>query len=222
MMSLTDVIFDFDGTIVDSAPAILATFQGVLDKHDLKSKIHLDNRLIGPPLAATIGKITGLEDPEEVSLLIEDFKKVYDDVGVAATKPYPAVVEQLKVLKEQGLRLHIATNKRMRPTMLILDQLGLSKHFDCIYAIDRVQPAYGTKSEMIAALMADANLEKLQSCYVGDRSEDAAAAEFNNLRFFLAAWGYRDYVTPHPNWVLIETSNAMAETISRESFSRIT
>lgn len=221
MMSLTDVIFDFDGTIVDSAPAILATFQGVLDKHDLKSKIQLDNRLIGPPLAATIGKITGLVDPKEVSLLIEDFKKVYDDVGVAATKPYPAVVEQLEVLKEQGLRLHIATNKRMHPTMLILDRLGLSKHFDCIYAIDRVQPAYSTKSVMIAALLADANLVKIRSCYVGDRSEDAAAAEFNNLRFFLAAWGYRDYVTPHHNWVLIETSNAMAETISRESFRRI-
>lgn len=214
MTRITDVIFDFDGTIVDSAPAILATFKKVLDDQGLVSQVKLDNSLIGPPLAATMSKISGVDAPEKIAALIESFKKTYDDVGVLATHCYAGVREQLESLCEKGFKLHIATNKRQIPTELILDRLTLRQYFDKVYAIDRIRPQYASKSEMIRSLLAHTGASSEEACYVGDRVEDALAAASNQLSFFLASWGYCDSLIPKDGWRVIEAPEFMAEAIA--------
>jgi phosphoglycolate phosphatase len=207
----TNVIFDLDGTLVDSAPAILTTFQGVLDKNGLTSKVTLDERLIGPPLPFALAKITGIEDASIIDGLINDFKSVYDDQGVAATRCYPEIEQQLAIMHARGLRLHVATNKRLLPTKRILERLDLLRYFKEVYAIDRRTPPYASKTEMMGSLLADAGLPHGQSCYVGDRSEDAAAAKVNGLPFFLATWGYSDFETPQKEWRVLSSPEIMAD-----------
>ena len=215
----TNVIFDLDGTLVDSAPAILKTFQHVLDKNGLSAIVNLDEQLIGPPLASTLKKITGIEDAATIDSLIKDFKSIYDDQGVAATRCYPKIEQQLGVMVERGLHLHVATNKRLLPTQRILERLDILRYFKEVYAIDRSRTPYVSKTVMMAALLMDAKLPHGESCYVGDRSDDAVAAKANGIPFFLAIWGYPDFDEPQKEWRVISSPRIMAETVMNSYWS---
>lgn len=189
----THVVFDFDGTLVDSAPAILGCFCEVLAARSIAPRVEIDSRLIGPPLIETMARISGLDDVADIRQLAEDFKRRYDSDGVFATAAYAGVEEALDSLRAMGCRLHIATNKRTLPTGLILDYLGLTRYFDSVYAIDRVNPPYTHKAAMIGAQLAEQGLPAEQTCYVGDKAEDGLAADANRLAFYAVTWGYGEW-----------------------------
>lgn len=184
------MIFDFDGTIVDSAPAILSSFQDVLATHGLEPQVAVDSRLIGPPLKPTLKRISGLDDETIITKLADAFRSHYDSTGAFSTSAYPEIKDSLIGLAEAGCRLHIATNKRIRPTRLILDHLGLTGYFETVYAIDSRNPPYNNKVETMAALIRDQHLPPRQACYIGDKPEDGVAADANGLDFLAVAWGY--------------------------------
>jgi phosphoglycolate phosphatase len=186
-------IFDFDGTLVDSAPAILACFREVLAVRAIIPQIAIDSHLIGPPLLQTLALISGLTDDATIRELAEDFKCRYDGTVALRTPLYPGIGEALAHLAAADCRLHIATNKRTRPTRLILDQLGLTDCFTTIYAIDRGDPPYAHKTAMIAAQLAEQGLPARQTCYIGDKPEDGLAADANGLDFLAVAWGYGEW-----------------------------
>jgi phosphoglycolate phosphatase len=186
-------IFDFDGTLVESAPAILDCFREVLAASGIVPRVEIDNHLIGPPLLQTLSLISGLDDDAAIRELAEDFKRRYDSTVALRTPLYPEIREALAHLATMGCRLHIATNKRMQPTQLILDRLGLTCCFATVYAIDRVDPPYAHKTAMIAAQIAEQGLPARQTCYIGDKPEDGLAADANGLDFLAVAWGYGEW-----------------------------
>lgn len=189
----SQVVFDFDGTLVDSAPAILGCFREVLSEHGITPKVVIDSRLIGPPLGETIARISGLENADDIHRLADDFKRIYDREGVFLTTAYAGVEVLLERLHADGCRLHIATNKRARPTSLILDHLNLTRFFDSVYAIDYAAPPYANKVAMIAAQVVEQGVRTETAYYVGDKAEDGEAADANRLAFCFAAWGYGEW-----------------------------
>ena len=189
---ITDVIFDLDGTLIDSAPSILACFAAVLEIQGIESTVPLTEALIGPPLRQTLCKLSGVEDGARLEAMIEDFKQHYDGSGYRATTVFAGVDQMLQELTSEGFRLHIATNKRDRPTRLILHHLGWSSLFCAVYASDSRQPLFGSKAEMLSALLKSENISTSGAVYVGDRSDDWVAATENALEFIAATWGYRD------------------------------
>jgi phosphoglycolate phosphatase len=201
------LIFDFDGTLVDSAPAILESFHEVLAARSIAPQVKIDNRLIGPPLLQTLAMISGLSDDKLIQELADDFKHRYD-ISVARKTPlYLGIREAIECLTVKGCRLYIATNKRTRPTQLILDQLGLVSTFEAIYAIDHVDPPYANKAAMIAALLKERDISPQQACYIGDKSEDGQAADANDVDFFAVTWGYGEWdATDLPtHWCLLSS-----------------
>ncbi|SMC30077.1 HAD family hydrolase [Polynucleobacter kasalickyi] len=191
-IKITDIIFDLDGTLIDSAPSILECFKRVLKSNNIEPLCALNSELIGPPLAQTLSRITGIHDSEYVIKLAEDFKKHYDFDGYKSTVPFDGVGELLQACGLLGFNLHIATNKRLLPTTLILDHLGWTKHFKSIYALDSSSPSYANKAMMLAALLDSEKIDRSSGIYVGDRSEDNESALKNGLKFFGATWGYQD------------------------------
>lgn len=189
----THAIFDFDGTLVDSAPAILECFREVLTVRDIAPHVEIDSRLIGPPLLQTLALISGLSDVAIINALAGDFKSRYDSVVAQRTPLYPGIREALARLSAAGCRLHVATNKRTQPTQLILEQLGLTACFDTVYAIDLTDPPYAGKAAMIAAQIEEWGLLPRQTCYIGDKPEDGQAADANALDFFAVDWGYGEW-----------------------------
>lgn len=189
---ITDVIFDLDGTLIDSAPSILAGFATTLEAHGIEPAIPLTEALIGPPLREILSELSGIRDEVQLGMMIEEFKQHYDVSGYKETVTFPGVDDMLNDLHDAGFRLHIATNKRLRPTRLILEHLGWATLFGAVYAADSRIPSFGSKREMLSALIESEGISPAQAVYVGDRSDDRNAATDNALGFIAATWGYRD------------------------------
>ena len=187
---ITDIIFDLDGTLIDSAPSILGAFKQVLDNFSYAPTGPLSSDLIGPPLKQTLQLISGESDPKKLEILVEAFKSSYDNDAYMLSESYPGVHELLENLFNAGNGLHIATNKRLVPTQKIIEYFEWEKYFQSIYAIDKVIPSYLDKSKMIKAMTLDLNLQLENCIYIGDQIEDGKAAAENLMPFIYVDWGY--------------------------------
>jgi phosphoglycolate phosphatase len=185
------LIFDLDGTLIDSAPSILASLESAFADCGIRPSAPLTPALIGPPLRETLARLAGdHHDGITLDRLTEAFKRHYDRHGYRQTQPFAGVEPMLRTLADAGLTLHIATNKRALPTGLILDYLGWAELFEAVYALDTFVPALPHKTALIACLLADTGLIVEDCAYIGDRVEDAQAARANRLPFYWAAWGF--------------------------------
>lgn len=204
------IIFDLDGTLIDSAPAILASFSAAFAAAGRTPVRPITDDIIGPPLTETLQLLSGSTDPATIDTLAEHFKAAYDGDGLKQTSAYPGVGDMLEQLRQHGITLHIATNKRLAPTRKILDLLGWRQHFDAIYALDMVTPRLPNKAAMIGRLLAEHGIAPEQAAYVGDRLEDGESASANALPFYAATWGYGAIApdTLRKGWVHLPTPDA--------------
>lgn len=184
------VIFDLDGTLVDSSAGILASLDHALIANGVKPSGALSKFMIGPPLREIVESLAPQISSTLYDLIIDSFKSHYDSKGYLLTAPYDGIDDMIKHLFDEGVRLAIVTNKREQPTKQIVNQLGWSKYFSLIYSPDSVQPPSPTKAALIGQLLYDADLHPHQCVYIGDRTEDWHSARHNNLIFGWAQWGY--------------------------------
>lgn len=184
------ILFDLDGTLIDSAPAILASFRESFARTGIAPVRAIDESVIGPPLPETLQLLSGSDDPAQIGQLAEAFKASYDSEGYKATAAYAGVDKLLADLADAGLSLSIATNKRIHPTRLILEHLGWGGYFAHVYALDLFLPRLPNKAAMIGRLLTEHRIPKEQAIYIGDRSEDGESADANGLPFIAVTWGY--------------------------------
>lgn len=189
-MSTTHLILDFDGTLIDSSPAILATFEAVLRAQGITPVRPVERDVIGPPLLSTLQTLTGLTDRTQLEVLAADFRRRYDSEGIYATAAYPGIAETLRQITASGRRLSLATNKRLKPTRLLLEHFHWLPWFDAVYCADSRSPPFAHKGEMLLALLDDMDLDPAQCVYVGDTNHDRVAATHAGLRFVAVGWGY--------------------------------
>ena len=184
------LIFDLDGTLIDSSKSILAGFVGAFEREGILPAVPPSPDIIGPPLKETLALLAGNTDPALVDRLAEGFKLYYDTEGYKATTVFDGIHNTLAELSRCNRSMHIATNKRLNPTLKIIEHLGWEKHFGKIRALDAWSPPVRNKSEMIGRLLAEENISPNTAIYIGDREEDYVAARANGLPFALATWGY--------------------------------
>jgi phosphoglycolate phosphatase len=185
-------VFDLDGTLIDSAPGILDAFAASLRETGIEPQVTLDHKLIGPPLTETLMRISGSSDDGLIQRLSDNFKRHYDTVGIAATRPYPGVDAMLDQLAGAGIPMHIGTNKRFAVTQAILENLGWKDHFVSVYALDMTKPRLPGKTQLLTKQIGEQELAPSTTLYVGDKREDGHAADANKLAFYYASWGYGD------------------------------
>lgn len=186
------LIFDLDGTLIDSAPAILAGFDAALKRAGLTPALPLTKKLIGPPLLDTLSRVAASSDPKLLGTLADDFKSYYDDEGLLFTEAYAGIGDALAELVCRGFTLHLATNKRWRPTERILKLFGWESLFASTYAQDKGQP-FANKTEMLKTLLVEQGLPAESTVYIGDTPEDGQAAAANGLFFAAVMWGYGNF-----------------------------
>jgi phosphoglycolate phosphatase len=188
----THVVFDLDGTLIDSAGAILASYRAAFAACGLAPVRAIEAGIVGPPLGETLRQLAGSEDSELIARLADAFRQSYDKGGLLETLAYPGVGDMLRALRAAGMKLAIATNKRIHPTRLIVEHLGWVELFgpDSVYALDMFTPPLPDKAAMLGRLLIDQGIDAHRAVYVGDRAEDGEAAEANHLPFIAATWGY--------------------------------
>ena len=204
---LLSVIFDLDGTLIDSSQSILSALANALSANNIEPRIELESSIIGPPLAETMSALAGTGEAALLDLLCSDFKLFYDTKGYKATAVFSGVYELLAALSAKHVPLFIATNKRQHPTRLILEHLGWDSFFRNVYALDCVTPALSSKAAMLTHLLHVERIDPAQALYVGDKLEDGHAADQNNLQFFAACWGYGALTAKElrPGWRILNS-----------------
>lgn len=188
--AISNIVFDLDGTLVDSAQSILECFRLTLAAKNYPLGVLMDQSLVGPPLRETMKFLSNERNPLKLDALVTEFKSQYDSGVCNLAAPYPGAEELLSNLKKSNKKIFIVTNKRHNPTIQIISNFGWSNLIDDIYTIDYPSIDFKNKALVIRQLLSDYSLEKAKSCYVGDRIDDYAAASENGLKFIHALWGY--------------------------------
>ena len=189
-MKIENLLFDLDGTIIDSLPGIQyaseSAIKAVLPGYpipDLKP-------LIGPPIREIFSNLYKNLPPEIINNLLNQFRQKYDSEGCIKAKAYPGVKETLSIIWEKGINFFIITNKPSMPTKKILCYLKLESYFKKVVCPDIKTPPFKDKADMIAYLLSSENLDPQFTLFIGDSEDDRKAAINCGLQFVAAAYGY--------------------------------
>lgn len=181
-------VFDFDGTLVNSEPAIKKCYLKVTSKL-IPSRVNfVKSILIGPTLNETASLILSNKNEELLDQFTRMFIEEYDQRILLQTKPYKYAQEVLSYLKNKNDEIFIATNKRGIPTRKLIDYYGWSHYFDWIGCMDEFSK-YKNKSDLLKYEIKNKNkYEKIY--FVGDTVNDGITAKNNNMAFIFAKFGY--------------------------------
>lgn len=192
-MSYKNILFDLDGTLIDSAPGIEASFyfayQNVYNK-ECPKKI---TTFIGPPIDQVLKSVNGETNLEITNRFVDAFKQHYDNEGYKNSKLYDDVESVLEVLLKNELNVFIATNKRIKPTKLILEYLSIGKYFNDIYCPDMEDFKSKNKTDLIVHILKTNSLLFNETIMIGDTIHDGLAAYENKLDFAFVEYGYGEY-----------------------------
>jgi phosphoglycolate phosphatase len=193
-LAFDTVLFDLDGTLVDSRPGIEASAQAALAESGAEVELPPLDGLLGRPLTDLIAAIAPGLSAEERETVGASFRRHYDAEGWRESEPYPGVIRTLGTLRRFGVRSFVVTNKRRSPTVAILEAKGFSGFIEATYTPDSRDPGYRSKGEMGRACMAEHGLRRAATVVVGDSGEDADMARECGVSFAAASWGYGDAV----------------------------
>lgn len=183
-------IFDFDGTLVDSEQAIYQCFQSITKQLAPERIIYAKNILIGPPLRDTASEILGSKHQDLLDEFVQLFIAMHDEQVIQHTQPYPDVIQVLKQLHNKNIPMAVATNKRLAPTLKLMDHFGWNDFFSFIECSDS-QNERRNKDAMIQDII-NQNKSFHGSYFVGDTVNDGLSANLNQLPFIQACYGYGD------------------------------
>lgn len=184
------VIFDLDGTLVDSAPDLADTLDLVMEERGLVP-FGLDGTraLIGHGIPALVRGAFGARGlvPEagELDAATARFVDLYMGRLSVRTRPYPGAAEAVARLAREGWRLAVATNKREAAARAILADLGLLPAFTVVAGPDTFGVAKPDPRHLLGCLDGPG-----PAVAVGDSAIDVAAARAAGLPVVAVAWGY--------------------------------
>ncbi len=184
------VLLDLDGTLVDSRPGILASYRAALHALGHEPDETFDIRqVIGPPLEDAMRVLLQPYGDDRVDEALAAYRQHYSESGFLGSEPYPGIVQSIEQMKRSGLRLHLATSKRVDFAIRILGHWKLAAYFD---GIDGSLPdgALAHKPELLAHVLARYGLSPSQSLMVGDRRYDISGAHAVGMRGLGVLWGY--------------------------------
>ena len=187
-----NIIFDLDGTLVNSAPGVLDALGYVIEKHEIESPVELSADLIGPPLREMLIRLSSSPNASDLNLMELTFKSYYDQIGIFKTAQYEGVSQMLSDLKVSGYMLFVATNKRATPTHSLMKYFSWDQYFSGVYSLDSFDYPIKDKATLLKKVIHTHQLLRDETIYIGDRPEDNEAAKRCAINFMYAAWGYGD------------------------------
>jgi phosphoglycolate phosphatase len=194
---MRNVIFDLDGTLVDSVPGIQWSAEKAMKACGHARACPDLAPLIGPTIRDILMvAAAGAIEPAELDRLEQAFRGAYDTDGWQRTRCYPGVRQMLDKLRAAGKVLSIVTNKPAHATQLILPGLEIAGYFRDVVCRDSAVGAlgskavFGSKAEMLADLVSRRKMAREESILVGDTLEDCQAAAAAGIACAVVPHGY--------------------------------
>ena len=191
MFKNTTIVFDLDGTLVDTAPdlthalnyALARGGQPPVSPETVRSLVGLGAQVMVEEGLRRAGVKADLKS------MLGDFLTHYEANIAAESRPFPGAVEALDRLKTEGARLAICTNKRESLSRKLLQELGLERYFSAIagrdtFAVSKPDPGHLTGAIRLAGG------DPFRAVMIGDSDVDVKAAKAASVPVVLVSFGY--------------------------------
>ena len=206
------IIFDLDGTLVDSLPGIEFSVDCSLLDCGLPRRTRELRPLVGPPIRAIFSQLSPESDERSLSRLEQSFRSSYDSTGLSKTVLADSALGTLRALCQSGVPLFVATNKPSAPTRQILQLLGIGELFVDVICRDSRTPPFLSKAEMLRHLLYVHQLEAKSCLYVGDTCEDYRAAGEMAMPVAIVSYGYGEPGACYPQAIGL---NSLSELLTK-------
>jgi phosphoglycolate phosphatase len=186
------VVFDLDGTLIDSAPDMHRAVNLLLADRGYPPLTLPDIRtMVGDGASALIARALAARQcvNADPSKALTEFLNHYEAEPTAATRTFQAVPETLERLQAAGLTLALCTNKPTRLTNIILERLGIARFFARVVGGDSL-PFRKPDPRALLEVINGFGVAKGATLMVGDSEVDAATAHAASVPFVLMTYGY--------------------------------
>jgi phosphoglycolate phosphatase len=188
------LIFDLDGTLIDSAPDVRASINRVLAEigrreltlEETKDMVGWGGRVLAEMALAKTGD-AGTED--DIDRALEGFLATYAHHPADHSIVFPGVIPVLDAFKAAGLRLGICTNKPTATTPPVLDAMGLAQYFDVVSCGDAV-PHKKPDGRHVRLVVEQMGATIQTAAMIGDSESDITAAIDAGVRSVAVTFGY--------------------------------
>ncbi|MEO5627143.1 MAG: HAD hydrolase-like protein [Dokdonella sp.] len=183
------VLFDLDGTLIDSEPGITASIGYAFAKVGAQPPAREVLRgWIGPPFWQTFPSVLG-DDHARVEAAIDHYRVRFEDTGWSEHAVYPGIADLIGALADAQRPLAIVTTKPQPQAQKIIDNLPFGAAFTRVYGPD-IKGRHCAKAEMIARALVDFGAQASDTTMIGDRHFDIEGALANDVRALGVSWGF--------------------------------
>lgn len=193
MTRFRPIVFDLDGTLVDSAPDLHAAANAMLAELGRPAlSLRQVTGFVGngvPKLVERCLDAMGGQQGQHAEALAR-FRRHYDAAPARLTRPYPGALATARALRTAGCRLGICTNKPEKPARTLLRLLGVDALFDTVVGGDTL-PAHKPDPAPLLRTIDTLGGSSASALFVGDSEVDALTAENAGVAFALFTRGYR-------------------------------
>lgn len=182
------VLFDLDGTLVNSYEGILNSYIYTAEKMGLTSLHEREvNEVIGAPLHSVFKERFSL-DEKQSRIAIELYRTRYAEKGIYEVQIYSQIEKLLLALQNKKKRLGVATLKKEELAYKMLDYLGIVKYFEVVKGMDEADLL--TKKDIILRAIQQLGTSRENTVLIGDSEYDAIGAKEAGVDFIGVSYGF--------------------------------
>lgn len=195
------LLFDLDGTLIDSAPDLAGTGNDMRARRGLAPLPYARLRpVVGMGARGMLGASLGITpESEDFEALREEFLATYEQRFLQLTRVFEAVAPMLDAIDARGLPWGIVTNKAQRFTAPIAAGLGLTRRAAVVISGDTTAHSKPHPAPLLEAA-SRLGLRPADCVYVGDDLRDVQAGRAAGMRTVVAGWGYLGEAGPIDTW----------------------
>lgn len=184
------ILFDLDGTLVDSGIGVINSVIYSLKKYGIEVADREElNKFMGPPLHESFQDYYGFSE-EEAKTAVEYYREYYRDKGIFEYAVYEGIEDLLKTLSDAGKTIIVATSKPEVFAKKVLAHAGLSKYFAYIAGAN-LDGSRTKKDEVISYALGMVNaMDKSKAVMIGDREHDMIGAKKAGIDAIGILFGY--------------------------------
>ena len=187
-LKIETVIFDLDGTLLDTTEGVLESAIFAVHKMGY-SELPYNTMLefVGPPIQNSFIQHYGCTK-DEAQIAANIFRDYYMSYALLKAQPYDGIYEVCEQLHRIGKKMAVATYKREDYAITLLKHFGFDKYFDVMHGADNDNRL--TKTDIVNLCLDETYSKPQNSVLVGDTQHDAEGAKRSNIQFIAVTYGF--------------------------------
>ncbi len=183
------VIFDLDGTLLDTSEGIMHCYDSTGTALGLiRNELSYRKIVIGGPLSDGFNTLYKIPNKETLNTAIELYRKLYKESGIKMFSAYDGIEQLLKSLKDNGIYTATATLKLESFAREMLKSAGIAQYFDLIKGFNGDESC--TKAYILNQVVNELGISKSDAVLIGDSKYDAVGAQSEGIDFIGVSYGF--------------------------------